>query len=334
MKHADTYLQTQNLAVGYDQHALIENINLQVQTSQVIGLLGTNGSGKSTLLKTIMGLLPALSGQLKVMGKNPSDISQREKARMVSYVAASESLPSNLHVYELVAFGRYPHTGLMSRQTSEDIRKQEMAMEQMQVSHLAGRQLAEISDGERQRSMIARALAQDTPLIILDEPAAHLDIQNRYELMRLLRGLAETSNKSILFSSHDLEIALNHTDKLWLINENGIISGLPEDLVLNGQIDKLVPSPEIKFDPVQSKFVMPVKSRQKVCVKGRGEVLQWTNHALNRYGFDADCNKSEGVNVIIRENDTKLVWQLDFQGESITCLSIEELVLTIKNIQL
>jgi iron complex transport system ATP-binding protein len=334
MKQPQIYLQTYKLAVGYKQRPLIEDVNLEAKASQVIGLLGTNGSGKSTLLRTIMGLLPALSGKLELMGENPAGLSQREKARLVSYVGASESLPSNLHVYELVSFGRYPHSGLMSRQTREDIIKQERAMEQMQVEHLAGRQLGEISDGERQRSMIARALAQDTPLIILDEPAAHLDIQNRYELMRLLRDLAENSNKCILFSSHDLEIALNHTDMLWMINEKRMLSGLPEDLVLNGQIDRLVPSTEITFDPAQAKFVMPVKPRQTVCVKGTGDIYQWTCHALNRYGFDTKCNKSAGMYVIIKENDAKQVWQLEFQGETISCSSIEQLVLTIKKLLL
>ncbi|MFP4663218.1 MAG: ABC transporter ATP-binding protein [Bacteroidales bacterium] len=329
-----TYLETENLGIGYRNNKLIRNMNLIAGSAEVIGLLGPNGAGKSTLLKSLMGLLPVLEGDIRILGKNPSALSARKKARLVSYVAASESLPTNLHVYELVAFGRYPYTGLMSKPGADDIQRQKLAMQQMQVSHLAARQLGEISDGEKQRAMIARALAQDTPLIILDEPAAHLDIKNRYELMRLLRRQAATTGKCIILSSHDLEIAMNYTDKLWMIDQGEIVSGLPEDLVLQGDIDKLVPSDEIRFDRKAGKFILPVQKIREVCVHGNGTVFQWTCHALRRYGFEISCNKSADIYVIIKENEGQPLWELIYHDDVKSCNSLEKLIVTIKNIHL
>lgn len=338
MHDENTYLSAENLSVGYGNIPLLEKLSLHAGSSQVIALTGPNGTGKSTLLKTLMGLMPALSGELNIMGQNPATMVPRKKAQLVSFVAANASLPSNLYVHELVAYGRYPYGGLLSRITQEDKIKQQRAMNQMQVDHLARRRIGEISDGEKQRVMIARALAQDTPLVVLDEPASHLDIKNRYELMKLLSRQAAVFGKCIIFSTHDLEIMLNHTDVLWMINQNSIISGLPEDMVLTGEIDTLVSSQNIVFDKLTGKFIIPVNNAVSVCVKSdqkmdntKAQIYHtWTTHALDRYGFSVDCNKTGDTNVIIKMHDEKVVWKVCAKDSQIHCKSVKELIMTLK----
>ncbi|MFW5805216.1 MAG: ABC transporter ATP-binding protein [Bacteroidales bacterium] len=341
MIHAnETYLSTDNLSVGYGKTTLLEKLNLEAGSSQLIALTGPNGTGKSTLLKTLMGLLPAISGELNIMGQYPSKISARKKAQIVSFVAANAGLPSNLYVHELVSYGRYPYSGLLTRITRDDKMKQQKAMYQMQIEHLADKRIGEISDGERQRVMIARALAQDTPMVMLDEPAAHLDIKNRYDLMKLLSRQAAVFGKCIIFSTHDLEIMLNNTDILWMIDNKSIISGLPEDMILNGEFDKLVSSDNMRFDKQSGKFTTPVNNATSVCLQSEdenNETLQaqpyytWTAHALERYGFSVDCNKSDDINVLIKTCDKNVVWECMIHGSQCSCKSVKELIITLKN---
>ncbi|MDA3820853.1 MAG: ABC transporter ATP-binding protein [Candidatus Delongbacteria bacterium] len=339
MHDENTYLSAENLSVGYGNIPLLENLSLHAGSSQVIALTGPNGTGKSTLLKTLMGLIPALSGELNIMEQNPANMPPRKKAQLVSFVAANAGLPSNLYVHELVAYGRYPYGGLLSRITQEDKIKQQRAMNQMLVDHLAGRRIGEISDGEKQRVMIARALAQDTPLVILDEPAAHLDIKNRYELMKLLSRQAAVFGKCIIFSTHDLEIMLNNSDLMWMIDNKSIVSGLPEDLVMQGKIDDLVPSEQIVFDMQSGKFTMPVRKSATVCLQSKSDEAgnvsarayhRWTAHALDRYGFSVECNKTGDINVIINIKENNVNWECLVQDNQIQCKSVQELILKLK----
>jgi iron complex transport system ATP-binding protein len=306
-------------------------LNLQAKSSELIGLIGQNGSGKSTLLRSLMGMLPLMEGDLMIQEQAMRQFTPKQKAKKIAYVEASANLPGNLRVHEIVAYGRYPYSSLLWRQDTESKSKLYDAMKQMNVLHLADRQLHQISDGERQRCMIARALAQDTPIILLDEPAAHLDIANRYELMKMLRQLADEQNKCIIMSSHDLDIMLNYTDKLWLIHKKNIISQVPEDMVIQKNIELLVHSSNLNFSMENAKFQMQGKSRGQLCLKGDGLVFQWTKRALQRIGFDVDCNKSEELNVIVNECEEKTEWKIESPEKSVRkAFSIEQLIDILK----
>lgn len=324
------------MSLGYRQgkelSVILEGLNLQVHSSQLIGLIGENGAGKSTLLKSIMGMIPVLQGDLKIMDSDIHSLSPRKKARLIAYVEASANLPGNLRVHEVVAYGRYPYSSLLGKPDKKAKEKMRDAMQQMNVLQFADRQLHQLSDGEKQRCMIARAIAQDTPVIMLDEPAAHLDIANRYELMQMLRRLAEEQGKSIIMSSHDLDIVLNFTDKIWLIHERNIIAEVPEDLVVSGNIELLVGASELNFSMENAKFELPVSTRGVICLKGEGHIFQWTKRALTRIGFDVKCNKSEGVNVIVKVHSDDLLWEVQFSKDnSETVHSIECLIESLKS---
>ncbi|MEA1872913.1 MAG: ABC transporter ATP-binding protein [Bacteroidota bacterium] len=334
-KSHTTYLKGQNLTMGYRHSGkteiILENLNLQANASELIGLIGRNGSGKSTLLRSLMGMLPLMQGELWLSDQPIQGFTPKQKARKIAYVEASANLPGNLRVHEIVAYGRYPYASLLWKQDVKAKSEVQLAMEQMDVLHLADRQLHQISDGERQRCMLARALAQDTPVILLDEPAAHLDIANRYELMKMLRKLADEQNKCIIMSSHDLDIMLNYTDKLWLIHQKNIISQAPEDMVIENNIDLLVDASNLKFSMENAKFQMQGNSRGQLCLKGNGLVFQWTKRALQRIGFEIKCNKSEGLNVIVNECDETTEWNIEFPNHYVSkAFSIEQLIDILK----
>lgn len=230
-------LESHNLAIGYHYPGtvpliLAQGLHLTIEHGQVIGLLGPNGSGKSTLLRTLAGLQPAISGSLTVMGQAIRSNHVRQTARMLSVVLTDRIEVRNLTVYQLVSMGRYPYTDWLGRTGGDDHERISHALEQVRLKGYANRFFNELSDGEQQRTLLAKALVQDTPLIILDEPTAHLDLPNRVSIMRLLRNLADDTGKSILFSTHDLDLAIHTADHLWLLRNGGMLcKGSPDELM-------------------------------------------------------------------------------------------------------
>jgi iron complex transport system ATP-binding protein len=231
-------LESIDLSIGY-QHpgrsplVLSTHLNLNIGSGQVIGLLGPNGSGKSTLLRTLAGLQPTITGSIKILGQPIKSNQVRQTARMLSVVLTDKIDVRNLTVYQLVAMGRYPFTDWLGRGEDHGPERIMTALDQVRLQGYANRYFNELSDGEQQRTLLAKALVQDTALIILDEPTAHLDLPNRISIMRLLRTLADKTGKSILFSSHDLDLAVHTADHLWLLQNGGIlIEGKPRDLMV------------------------------------------------------------------------------------------------------
>jgi len=230
-------LESHDLAIGYPHSGslplvLAENLHLTVERGQVIGLLGPNGSGKSTLLRTLAGLQPTISGSVKVMGQTIRSNQVRQTARMLSVVLTDRIDVRNLTVFQLVSMGRYPFTDWLGRVGSDDQARIRTSLEQVRLQGYSNRFFNELSDGEQQRTLLAKALVQDTPLIILDEPTAHLDLPNRISIMRLLRNLADETGKSILFSTHDLDLAIHTADHLWLLQKGGVLlKGTPAELM-------------------------------------------------------------------------------------------------------
>jgi iron complex transport system ATP-binding protein len=205
------------------------------------------------------------------------------------------------------------------------------SIDQVDAGYLSGKPIAEISDGERQRVMIARALAQDTDIMILDEPTAFLDLPNRYEILRLLNRLAEEKAKTILFSTHDLNIAFHEADKIWLFLSENIIAGAPEDLIINKGFFKLFENSSLRFDPAKGEIRPERSFKRKIGIRGEGVLKLWSAHALERLGIKA-VDGDEALNLSVEENDGKHLWKLNDHKTEIIFQSIYELCLHLRSI--
>ncbi|HLA56970.1 MAG TPA: ABC transporter ATP-binding protein [Flavobacterium sp.] len=259
MEKATQILQTQNLSIGYHGKKgniiVGSDINISLMPGKLVSLVGANGIGKSTLLRTLTGLHKPVSGNVLLYGKNISDYRPLEVAKNISLVLTEKLPPGNLTVFELIAIGRQPYTNWIGKLSDDDIVKVNLAMELTQTSFLAGKKHYEISDGQLQKVMIARALAQDTPIIVLDEPTTHLDLMHKVMLFQLLTTLAHETNKCILFSTHDIEMAIELSDEMILMSPEKIIQDSPQNLMSRDAFNNLFPDETISFDPGKVKFV-------------------------------------------------------------------------------
>jgi iron complex transport system ATP-binding protein len=259
---------------------------------ELIAVIGRNGIGKSTMLRTIAGLQPSLGGEVLISGKTISGYSRMELARKIGYISTEVIKVNNMSVFDLVALGRFPHTNWLGNLVQEDRLAIETSITRTGLSALRNRNILEISDGERQKAMIARVLAQDTDLMIMDEPTAFLDIASKYEIIRLMLELTR-DGKTIIFSTHDFNIAVNQADKIWLMSDNRLIEGAPEDLVLRGEFEHLFDSSIVQFSKTDGGFSFQHESRGSVSVKGEGIMLKWTERALLRAGYTLSDSLSE-----------------------------------------
>lgn len=230
-------LEGEGIATGYRQGKQLTEVHhgldFSLSGGELTCLLGCNGAGKSTLLRTLAGMQPPLSGRLELMGRPLEAYSAHERSKTIGVVLTDRMQAGGLTVYELVALGRQPYTGFFGRLTSADKALVWRALEEVGMAGKARRYVAELSDGERQKAMIAKVLVQECPLILLDEPTAFLDVESRMEVMRLLRKLAVEEHKAVLLSTHDVDQALAMSDRLWLMTqEREMLCGTTEDLSL------------------------------------------------------------------------------------------------------
>lgn len=286
--NAISALSAKKLKVGYAGRSLCKPLNLNLYEGELVCLVGPNGCGKSTLLRTLAGLQPALSGDISLNDKKLKSLSGRERARLVSCVLTDRSAAESLTVRQVVEMGRMPYTNMFGSLTPSDKEICEASINKMGLSALAGRSIAEISDGERQRCFIAKALAQDTPLILLDEPDSFLDLPNKTGMMRSLKSLAKDNQKAVLFSTHELELALQAADKLWLFRDETIERGTPEDLVLEEKIQLAFSNKDCRFDAFDGTFKICAEQKRPVGLinDGADELTEiWTKRALVRNGY-------------------------------------------------
>lgn len=250
---------TKNLSIGYFSTAksskkLLANLNVSLGKGKLTALIGINGAGKSTLLRTLAGLQKPLEGEVFLENEPIGTYSKAEIAKKISLVL-TDSIENNLlTVKELVTLGRYPHTNWLGRLHRTDEEKIAAAMEITQTALWANKKLAQLSDGQQQKVWIARALAQDTPFLFLDEPTAHLDIINRLEIMLLLRKIAEQQQKAILIASHDLPELLQIAHYVWLIDKDQLTIGTPEEIIKEGKIESIFTKNNITFDRESKSF--------------------------------------------------------------------------------
>lgn len=283
-------LSTRNLSIGYakkhTQYIVQSNLHLQLKAGELVCLIGPNGCGKSTLLRTISGLQKAIEGEVLMNGKELHQLSVARRARRIALVLTDRIDLENATVYNIVAFGRHPYSNWWGRITPESEKLIRQSIEMVHLTHKIDACFNELSDGERQRVMIAKALAQDTPIVLLDEPTAHLDLPNRVEIMLLLHRLAHDTNKCIMLSTHELDMALQAADKIWLMSQtHGIECGVPEDLVFNGSFNRVFQSNSFVFNEANGNFSMNYPMTKKVWVEGDKTRMYWTLRAFARAGF-------------------------------------------------
>ena len=251
MKH-ETILQANSINIGYTHKkevvTVASNINLELKKGKLISLIGGNGIGKSTLLKTLTGIQRPLSGKVFLNDKNIHTLNPLSLAQNLSVVLTEKLPPSNLTVFELIALGRQPYTNWIGKLTEIDIVKIQEAMELTQIGHLSDKKHFEISDGQLQKVLVARALAQDTPLIILDEPTTHLDLLHKAALFKLLKRLTEDTQKCILFSTHDIDMAIQLSDEMIIMTPESVIQDQPCNLIRKGSFTTLFKDEHIVFD--------------------------------------------------------------------------------------
>lgn len=241
-------IELKELTVGYGQRTLLEKVSAQLTGGQLVALLGRNGTGKSTLLRAMMGLEKPQSGEILLQGKNIASLKPEKLARDISFVTTDKVRIANLRCEDVVSMGRAPYTNWIGQLQPEDKERVTEAMRLVGMSAYAEKTMDKMSDGECQRIMIARALAQDTPVILLDEPTAFLDLPNRYELCLLLKKLAQKEGKCIIFSTHDLDIALSLCDFIMLIDNPQLYSLPTPAMVTSGHIERLFRNESITFD--------------------------------------------------------------------------------------
>jgi iron complex transport system ATP-binding protein len=253
-------LQTQKLSIGYTSKAttktVASEISIQLVQGKLIGLVGANGIGKSTLLRTLTGIQKPLSGTVLLNNKPIESFEPLALAQQISVVLTEKLPPSNLTVYELIALGRQPYTNWLGKLTDEDKIQIDKAIVLTEIPHLIHQKHHEISDGQLQKVLIARALAQDTPLIVLDEPTTHLDLLHKVSLFKLLKKLTAETQKCILFSTHDIDLAIQLSDEMIVMDGQTVIQDQPCNLISQGVFSSLFQNEHIQFDATKGKFVI------------------------------------------------------------------------------
>ncbi len=256
----DTLLRTEKLITGHSvskrkKVVLHNDLSLTIGKGELIALLGPNGAGKSTLLGTVTGMLPPLGGDVYYGEKNLAHMSNKEVAKEVALVLTDKIDDRYLTTYELVATGRYPYGSFIGKLTELDKDNINNAIDAVGAGELITRFFYTLSDGEKQKVLLARALAQDTPLILLDEPTAFIDSPGKVVIMNLLTKLVKDHNKTILLTTHDTELALSYASRLWLLGkDNTFVEGLPDELVKNGMINKLFDRQGVVFNRLTYRF--------------------------------------------------------------------------------
>jgi len=330
MESSKKIVDIQNLEIGYpgsknESNSLFKNINLAASEGELIAVIGKNGVGKSTLLRNIAGLQNSIQGDIFLNNKEISTYQRSEFARLVSFVSTEIVNIHNLSVFDLVALGRFPHTNWFGKLETKDLKSVSKALEMVGMKSFANKNINEISDGERQRVMIARTLAQDTPVIVLDEPTAFLDLPNKYEIVHLLNTLSKNENKTILFSTHDLNIAIQEADKIWLMLDKNILEGAPEDLILNETFNHTFENSSLNFDKLKGDFRIKRKHDIKIGLTGDGIYYTWTKKALERMNFSVEKG-NESIHFITLEliNET-CIWKYKNQNGSVAFNTIYDL---------
>lgn len=288
-------LTINSLLIGYasGKHPvpILPPLDASAYKGELVAVLGRNGIGKSTLMRTITGLQSSLGGTIMINSEDSSRFSRLQLAQKIGYISTEIIRVSHMRVYDLVALGRFPYTNWIGRIDDDARIIIEKAIKRAGLSHFRNRFISELSDGERQRAMIARVLAQDTDIMIMDEPMAFLDITGKFGIINLMRELT-AAGKTIVFSTHDFSLAINQADKIWLLEENKLTQGAPEDLLLGNAFNCLFDMAIVGFNPDDGNFSFRTEPNGKIFVEGEENAARhYTIKALARSGYIASNEK-------------------------------------------
>lgn len=297
-----------HLAIGYNgkhgqRRVVLSDICATVNSGELTCLIGANGVGKSTLLRTLAAFQPRLAGDISIKGKSISEFSTKQLATVIGVVLTEKPYVANMTATDMVLMGRAPYTGFWGSYSAEDYEAVRQAIGMVGVGHLAGRLVSTLSDGERQKVMIAKALAQQTPIVYLDEPTAFLDYPSKVEIMRLLHKICRETDKTVFLSTHDLELALQLADTIWLMDATkGISTGTPEDMALDGRLAGFFANRGVAFEPSTGLFKAVNDISRSVGIVGlEGPRRAMLEKALLRNGIKADASATD-VSIEIKES--------------------------------
>ena len=330
-------IHIENLSIGYpgkgDVKVVASGICADINGGELTCLLGANGVGKSTLLRTLSAFQPKLGGEIRIQGKEIGDYTDKQLSRVISVVLTEKCDIRNMTVTELIGLGRSPYTGFWGTLSKEDRAVVEHSVAVVGIPHLAHRMVHTLSDGERQKVMIAKALAQETPVIYLDEPTAFLDFPSKVEMMQLLHHLSRQTDKTIFLSTHDLELALQIADKIWLMDKmNGVTIGTPEDLSLNGNLSKFFARKGIVFDLETGLFRVDNEYTSQIHLVGHGQRYAMVRKALQRNGILANRNVTSDICIETGDLKGDGTFLLHLPGgQEVRVGTIEELLERVKD---
>lgn len=328
-------IETKDLYTGYGKNKIVsKKINLNANGGEFIVLIGPNGCGKSTLFKTISGLQKPISGDIFIMNETIKKISVKEKAKLFSLVLTDKIEVENITVFDIVSMGRYPYIGMFGNLSATDKEIVCKAIDSCAIYHLQNNLFDQLSDGEKQRVMIARAIAQQTPIILLDEPTAHLDIPNKINILMMLRHLAKCFDKAIITITHDLDLALSWSDRVWLMNKYGeIFDGVPEDIVFGNFINDVFKSDKVNFDINNGNFVPNIPfGNKRALVKSNTYKKIWLCKALLRAGVFVEPNEdTEDTDFVVYDDEDKIIIEYNRTKERMVFANVEELLNHLKN---
>ena len=331
-------IHIEKLSIGYpskgDVKVVASDICAGINSGELTCLLGANGVGKSTLLRTLSAFQPKLSGEIRIQGKEIGSYTDKQLSKVISVVLTEKCDIRNMTSVELIGLGRSPYTGFWGTLSKEDKEVVDHAINLVGISHLAHRMVHTLSDGERQKVMIAKALAQETPVIFLDEPTAFLDFPSKVEMMQLLHQLSRQTDKTIFLSTHDLELALQIADKIWLMDKvNGVTIGTPEDLSLDGTLSGFFARKGMVFDLETGLFRVNNEYTSQIRIVGHGQKYAMVRKALQRNGILANRNVESDVYIEtgdLKGDGTFVLHPVN--GEAVTVQTIGELLAEIVKI--
>lgn len=329
-------IRLDDLSIGYSikKHHTKEvasHIQATIRSGELTCLLGENGVGKSTLLRTLSAFQPKLSGHIWLLGREVESYTDRQLSRIISVVLTERCEIRNMTVRDLVGMGRSPYTGFWGRLSPNDWEVVDRSIRLVGIEVLASRMVHTLSDGERQKVMIAKALAQETPIIFLDEPTAFLDYPSKVEIMQLLYRLIQTTEKTIFLSTHDLDLAVEIADKIWLMErKQGITAGTPEDLALSGRLKSFFSGRGVVFDDASGLYRIQMQYKYRIGIRGEGVRYLMLRKALQRCGIRVD-NPASAVAPFIEVGSDSFILHAE---ESVCYETIETLLQAVRELSL
>ena len=290
-------LKLENVSVGYGSKEIVSAINASINSNELIAVLGKNGAGKSTLINSILGFQKTLNGEIYLENNSIKKLSSQEIAQQIAVVLPRLSIVPKIKVSELVAMGRLPYHKVLRKISEEEQNLIDEVLELVGISNLANQFANEISEGQLQLVMIARALCQDAKLVILDEPTSNLDLANQYRIFNLLNELKLKTDKSFLMITHEVDFALEKADKIWWIENGNLFENIPEQMAFEHQIIQKLSNQNLTYDEKNNRFSTQKSFSKTIGVKGNSELAFWVKNALIRNGISVENNAENHIEI-------------------------------------